>query len=289
MKIGVLGNCQTQGVAQCIRLFAPQIDVTAHVLSLAAGDNPSRMATIAAEMETCDLIFIQDQPRLEPLFTVILERCQAPLRRWPLVVFRGFHPDCVYVIRKGQVVDGVIGPYHSALLCAAWAEGLSPVRAAGLFNAFSYAALGYFDAYNDAAALLAYEAERLGYDFSAVLDGPTSSFMHTVNHPRVDVLQSVARQALDLSGVPREATAPLPEDALARGSVWPDYPELARRGGWTPTPASWDTADMEAVARRVFDGLDRLGDRSLGQSGDPGEQAIQRARAFIRSHVIHSR
>lgn len=289
MKVGVLGNCQTQGVAQCIRLFAPQIDVTARVLSVAAGDNPDLMEAVATEMEACDLIFIQDQPRLANIFAIVLERCRAPLHRWPPIIFRGFHPDCVYVIRKGQAVDGVVGPYHSALLCAAWVEGLSPVRAAGLFNAFSYAALGYFDAYNEAAALLAFQAERLGYDFSAVLDGPTSSFMHTINHPRVDVLQSVARQALDLSGVPRETTAPLPEDALARGAVWPDYPDLARRGGWTPTPASWDTADMEAVARRVFDGLSRLGDRSLGQSGDPGEQAIQRAREFIRSHVIHSR
>lgn len=289
MKIGVLGNCQTQGVAQCMRLLAPQIDVRAHVLSLAAGGSPDLMAAVATEMATCDLVFIQDQPRLAKLFTVILERCQAPLRRWPLIVFRGFHPDCVYIFRNGQAMEGVVGPYHSALLCAAWAEGLSPARAAGLFNAFSYAALGYFDAFDEAAALLALQAERLGYDFSAALKRPTASFMHTINHPKVEVLQSVATQALDLSGIPRKAAAPLPEDVLARGPVWPDYPDLARRGGWTPTPASWDPAGMDAVARGVFDGLDRLGDRSLGQSGDPGEQAILRAREFIRTHVIHSR
>lgn len=289
MKIGVLGNCQAHGVAQSIRLLAPQIEVVSRSVSLADGDNPDAIEAIAAEMAACDLALIQTleevQPRLTGLFATALKRSGSRARRWPPIIFRGFHPDCVYVMRDGRAMDGIVGPYHSALLCAAWAEGLPTERAARLFNGFAYAALGYFEAFDEAAALLAGQAQRHGFEFSAFLNAPAAPFMHTINHPRVEILQSVAAQALDLAGIARAATAPLPEDDLAHGPVWPAYPELARRGGWSATSASWDPRNMEAVAQRAYEALDTLADRTLGEV--PGEQAIQRARAFIRTHVVH--
>lgn len=291
MKIGVLGNCQAHGVAQCIRLLAPQVEVVSRSVSLADGDNADVITALAAEMAACDLALIQTleevQPRLTGLFDTALAQSGSRARRWPPIVFRGFHPDCVYVVRDGLVRDGIVGPYHSALLCAAWAEGLPPERAARLFNAFAYAALGYFDAFVEAVALLEPRARRHGFDLSAFLTAPAAPFMHTVNHPRVEILQSVAAQALDLAGIARSPTARLPDDELAQGPVWPAYPELARRGGWTPTPASWDPSDMGAVAQHAYDALDKLGDQTLGEA--PGEQAIQRARDFIRAHVVHRR
>lgn len=291
MKIGVLGNCQAHGVAQCIRLLAPQVEVVSRSVSLADGDNAEVIAAVAAEMAVCDLALIQTlnevQPRLAGLFETALAQTGSRARRWPSIIFRGFHPDCVYVVRDGRVAEGIAGPYHSALLCAAWAEGLPPERAALLFNAFAYAALGYFDAFDEAVALLEPQARRHGFDLSAFLNAPASPFMHTVNHPRVEILQSVAAQVLDLAGVSRVPTAPLPDDELSHGPVWPAYPQLAHRGGWTPAPASWDPRDMKAVARLAYDALDKLGDRTLGQAA--GEQAIQKARDYIRTHVVDRR
>lgn len=291
MKIGVLGNCQAHGVAQCIRLLAPQVEVVSRSVSLADGENVEVIEEIAAELAACDLALIQTleevQPRLANLFVTALDQMGPRARRWPPIIFRGFHPDCVYVMRDGRATDGIVGPYHSALLCAAWAEGLPPERAALLFNAFTYAALGYFDAFDEAAALFSAQAQRLGFQFSAFLNAPSAPFMHTINHPRVEILQSVAAQALDLAGVARAPTAPLPDDELTQGPIWPAYPELARRGGWTPAPASWEPSDMKAVARLAYDALDKLGDRTLGQAS--GEQAIQRARDFIRTYVVHRR
>ena len=288
MKIGVLGNCQAHGVAQCLRLFAPEVDVVARSVSLADGDRAEVIAEIAAEMAACDLALIQTledvQPRLTVLFETALAQSGPHARRWPPIIFRGFHPDCVYVMREGQATDGLVGPYHSALLCAAWAEGLPPERAARLFNAFAYAALGYVDAFDQAAALLDGQARRHGFDLSAFLEAPAAPFMHTVNHPRIEILQAVAAQTLDLAGVARSMTASMPDDDLAQGPIWPAYPELAQRGGWAQAPASWDPHDMEGAARRAYEALDRLGDRSLGEA--PGEQAIQKARDFIRAYVI---
>ena len=290
MKIGVLGNCQAQGVAQCLRLFVPEVEVVARSVSLADGDKAGIINDIAAEMAACDLALIQTleevQPRLSLLFETALTQSGSRARRWPPIIFRGFHPDCVYVMRDGRAMDGIVGPYHSALLCAAWAEGLPMERAARLFNAFAYAALGYVDAFDQAAALLDGQARKHGFDLSAFLDSPAAPFMHTVNHPRIEILQAVAGQALDLAGVARAPDAPLPGDDLAHGPVWPAYPELAARGGWTRQPASWDPHDMEGAARRAYEALDRLGDRTLGEA--PGEQAIQRARDFIRTHVVHA-
>lgn len=291
MKIGVLGNCQAHGVSQCIRLFAPDVEVVPRSVSLADGDRAEVIADIAAEMAACDLALIQTleevQPRLTGLFETALAHSGPRARRWPPIIFRGFHPDCVYVMRNGLAVDGIVGPYHSALLCAAWAEGLSPERAARLFNAFAYAALGYIVAFDEAAALLDGQARHHGFDLSAFLHAPAAPFMHTVNHPKIEILQAVAAQALDLAGIARSAVAPLPDDELARGPVWPAYPELAQRGGWTSAPGSWDPHDMEDAAHRAYQALDRLDDQTLGEG--PGEQAIQRARDFIRTHVVHSR
>lgn len=291
MKIGVLGNCQAHGLAQCIRLLAPHVEVTARSVSLADGDQAEVIEAIAAEMAACDLALIQTleevQPRLVDLFGAALAQSGSRAHRYPPIIFRGFHPDCVYVMRDGQAADGIVGPYHSALLCAAWAEGLSPERAARLFNAFAYAALGYVDAFDDAASLLDGQARRHGFDLSAYLDAPAAPFMHTVNHPRIEILQTIAVQALDLAGLARSPCAPLPHDDLAHGPIWPTYPELARRGGWATAPASWDPQDMEAVSRRAYDALDKVGDETLGQA--PGEQAIQRAREFIQTHVVRAR
>lgn len=288
MKIGVLGNCQAHGVAQCIRLFAPEVEVVARSVSLADGDKAETINDIAAEMAACDLALIQTleevQPRLTNLFETALAQSGPRARRWPPIIFRGFHPDCVYVMRDGRAMDGLVGPYHSALLCAAWAEGLPPERGARLFNAFAYAALGYVDAFDQAAALLDGQARRHGFDLSAFLEAPAAPFMHTVNHPRIEILQAVAAQTLDLAGVARSMTASMPDDDLAQGPIWPAYPELAQRGGWAQAPASWDPHDMEGAARRAYEALDRLDDRSLGEA--PGEQAIQKARDFIRAYVI---
>lgn len=291
MKIGVLGNCQAHGVAQCLRLFAPDLEVTARSVSLADGDNTEVIESIAAEMAACDLALIQTleavQPRLTGLFETALEQSGPRARRWPPIIFRGFHPDCVYVMRGGRAMDGIVGPYHSALLCAAWAEGLPPDRAAKLFNAFTYAALNYVGAFDEAAALLDGQARGHGFDLSVFLDAPAAPFMHTINHPRIEILQAVAAQALDLAGIARAAATPLPDDELAQGPVWPAYPELAQRGGWAAAAASWDPHDMEDAARRAYEALDSLGDQTLGEA--PGEQAIQRARDFIRAHVVRSR
>lgn len=291
MKIGVLGNCQAHGVAQCIRLFAPEAEVTSRSVSLADGDDSELIETIAAQMADCDLALIQTlehvQPRLANLFTTALERSAPRVLRWPPIIFRGFHPDCVYVMRHGQVLDGIVGPYHSALLCASWSEGLSPARAARLFNSFSYAALGYFEAFDEAAALLTAQAENTGFDLSAFLTAPAAPFMHTINHPTIDILQAVAAQALDRSGITRAPTAAQPSDALAGGDIWPVYPELAHRRGWPfSPPASWDGLDMPLAAVRAYAALERYGDRTLGDGDGPGEGLICKARQFIQAHVI---
>ncbi|WP_313106032.1 WcbI family polysaccharide biosynthesis putative acetyltransferase, partial [Brevundimonas sp.] len=97
MKIGVLGNCQAQGVAQCIRLLAPQVEVTARSVSLADGDRAEIINDIAAEMAACDLALIQTLEEVQPRLTLLLEtaltQSGSRARRWPPIIFRGFHPD----------------------------------------------------------------------------------------------------------------------------------------------------------------------------------------------------
>lgn len=294
MRVGVLGNCQAQGFADSIESFAPDSEVT---LRLLVGLNPADDGTTSAVVEDllrCDVVFVQllevRRPDLKPLITALIDAHPKTVR-FPMVAFRGFHPDCGHVRRSGAQVPGALGPYHSILSAAGWLEGLAAARTAGLFNAFSYAALGYFDLYEQARPVLVHQTAALGYDTAAWFDAGAPVFMHTVNHPTAAALHDLARQALDLSGLPRSAHAALPADHLAGGPVWPVYPELARRiGGVGSTDDSGASAWARPLVEASYSALetDRQthGPLDFGGASQPNGSHISRARAFIREFVV---
>lgn len=294
MRVGILGNCQAQGFADSIGAFCPSLEIE---LRLLVGVDPLDTTTRAAlidDMRRCDVIFVQvleiRRPDLKPIITAVLDAHERTLR-FPMVAFRGFHPDCGHVRRNGAQVSGAIGPYHSILSCAGWLEGLSPGRTAALFNAFSYAALGYSDLFQQARVVLIEQMACLGYDSAPWFAEGAPPFMHTVNHPTGALLHDLARQALDLAKIPLSHVAVAPPDHLASGPVWPVYPELARRIGLANSTessniSSWATALVDASYGALETDLQAYGLLDFEGRSQPNGSHIHRARAFIRDFVV---
>jgi Polysaccharide biosynthesis enzyme WcbI/Domain of unknown function (DUF4214) len=238
MRIAVIGNCQAAGVAASMRRMVPGAQVESYELIALRNGSPDRdPEEIARRISRYDAVFTQkhDLPQAGPLRTSRLLKRMRHVELFPAVSFDGLHPDATYISRDAEHLHSPVGAYHSALVAGAFLAGVPVGRVAGLFNAYVYGVLGYYPRYDAARSFLAELGGRVGFDLDGCIADwqATGAWMHTINHPHIRVLFSVARIALDKAGIPydRTATADGIEDNLARDSIWPIYPELAHRLG----------------------------------------------------------
>ena len=229
-KLLVIGNCQAYGVARSLRRGCPDLEVRAIGLVELTSDE-ARAAMLGRH---ADAEWIATQPLNESHGVLATEALAVEGRtivRFPRVNFRGLHPDLLlsHAPRDGLTLRG----NRSAIVAAAYAMDLPEARAAELFNAYIYGALGYFDVYPKAEAHLMGEARKCGMDIAPALQdwlaqGP---FMHVPVHPKPVVLDWLARQIADRLGAPVGPPDPEPADIMAPLGSWPVYPEIARRLG----------------------------------------------------------
>ena len=285
MRVVVLGNCQAAGLAAGLRALSPDLEIDDRSVGDIDFTDEGQVARLIADLSAYDLALIQSiggpaRPQLAETIASVRDGVGPGARRWPVLAYNGLHPDCVYVLRDGRTIDGAMGPYHSALACAAWLEGLPPSRAVALFNAFVFAGLGYFDTEAAAGAFRRRAADD-GLDLDGVLTAPTP-FMHTINHPVIAVLMEIARQLLDHEGLARVDDAVAPPDPLLQLPVWPIHPEIAMRHGLV----SAEPVDVETLVAAEYAALERdlaaHGALDFARTSPP----VQRARAFIAEHLI---
>jgi hypothetical protein len=233
LKLAFVGNCQVGGVLAALRALLPGAEITGwHV-----GTTPVTREEIAAELPRYDVVLSNIWDGEEGgLFDLGRLKEGCPRVVWMLpIVFTGFHPDSTYLFHLGQALPGVVGPYHSAIIAAAYSLGLAPERVPTLFNSLVYSRLDYFDAFAAAKGDFIAQHRQHGYDVAAhferwVRAGP---FMYTINHPRIDALSTMATMAAVRSGLVAPDT-PIPDgvpDYLANHCRWPTYPEIARKIG----------------------------------------------------------
>lgn len=161
----------------------------------------------------------------------------------PVLVFPAFHPDLVYLFDRRRPdttpVRGPVGDYHSAFALFGFLEGLSEDETARLFAPETCRRLGYLDLWDSSAEALLQAGRVAGWDLSLELTRWARSgvFMHSVNHPRMNVVADLARGVatrLGLSPPEIELDAYLADEFLGQGT-WPVYPAIAERYG---VPAS---------------------------------------------------
>ncbi len=241
--MAVLGNCQARGVAQAMRLFAPDCRVTYFSMGTLKRDHGD-LDGLARTLATFDHLFSQAFPGglLPGGDSGTLQMREKRVRMFPTIVFSAFHPDMVYAGRTHNLADQKLAPsplgqYHSAIALCAHRLGLDVAQTARLFRADVFERLGYLDHWDPAVRELLTSSAGIGFALDREMSrwGRRGAFMHVINHPKAFVLGDIARRLLEESGFTPEPVAveDYLGDELARDVVWPVYPPVAELFGLT--------------------------------------------------------
>ena len=152
----------------------------------------------------------------------------------PHLVFRAFHPDLTYALRKSdRRFVNAPEDYNSAIILWAWQQGLDEEQTARLFTPEVFRDLGYFDGWEASLRYLRSTFDECDLDWRPFLlhAKRLGCFMYSINHPRLPVImymaEQVARKLTDASWPSELLSTDSMEDALQH-TMWPLYPPIAR-------------------------------------------------------------
>ena len=237
LKVTIFGNCQSLDLSRLMQamtggVVAVPIETTRAVINQMI----SGQFQFASLIRTSDLIFVQETGEI---LTVIKQQFPEDfykVRRYPSINFFAYHPDLVYVSsnKQGTMIQGVTGEYQSAIALGGWLEGLSAKETISLFRDDVFEALGYYSYWDSSKKILMDASNRCDFAVSDLFDNwcRQGCWLYSVNHPKRFVLADVARRLLT-----REQIETLPDaedfvvDSLAKGPVWPVYPEIGKQFG----------------------------------------------------------
>lgn len=231
MKIAVLANCQGDSLAVCLRAMNPSLTVEFILVTDILNGNRDK-AQIVAEN---DLIFAQ--PALAQEFGGL---GKEKTHLFPSIVFRGLHPDMVYVRgkRKGgemETLNSSMVIYHSAIALFCYIHNTSIDDCVGWYNRYVCNRFGYTRQWDDARADLLAEGEAAAMPLGALFAkwARGGNFMYSMNHPRLPVMQDLAHEILAKVGIPviNENVSDYLVDPLKTMSIWPIYPPIAEAHG----------------------------------------------------------
>ena len=240
----VIGNCQTDSVANCLRVLHPKGYVEGHNLWNLQLDfqNEDRLLT---HLRTFDFVILQEfgGDNLGVLDSNVLRAAFANTLTIPGVVFSAFHPDIVYAQPKNpalyshRFIRSAIGEYQSALVVYGFLRGLSVDETIGMFRADVYEAVGYLNMWDESQAFLLNAFKTYGWqaDEYFLRWARSGIFMYTNNHPKLAVVSDIARMILKRCELRFEAH-PIENfliDPLRNGPIWPVYPAVAGAYGLT--------------------------------------------------------
>jgi hypothetical protein len=235
-RILVIGNCQAPGIAQLLEHMIPG----ANVANLTLNAPSEAKKELAQRLSEFDLVFAQ--PHREevagPLAFRELQSHHARVVLYPRIIFGGFHPD--FIDCSGiKGAESAASNYHSLIVAAAYVNGVPVKEVEKLFNRFTFARLGYFKEYENGKRFVLSKAQELGYDLADDFVGweATGIFMHTPNHPSLQVLASVATKAAAMAGLRLETeSAEGVQDRLEGWVRLPVYRGIAKRLNVDPQP-----------------------------------------------------
>jgi hypothetical protein len=225
-RLIVVGNCQSVGLANCLRAMLPEASVE-QVWA-------NKVTDWDALAEAHDHLVVQGRRwRTEPLFRTDLG---ARLLAFPEVAFPAFHPDFVYVETPSGYLRGRTSVYNSALALFGWLQGLSVAETLALFGPETFERLGYLRMRHPSARVLVEAAADTDIPLDRLLRGwlRQSPFMHTLNHPCLRVSADLARAVAARLGLP--VAVERPEEVIADhldDRILPVYPAVAERFGLT--------------------------------------------------------
>lgn len=264
--ISVFGNCQANGIADCLAAMLP----SARILPGFARDIREGLIDFEKTLSQSDVVVTLTSMRARVTSTLKdLNRTHVPVIVLPTIYYTGFHPDFIHVAAAGRGVKSPVGSGNSAIALAGWLDGLSVEQTVSLFRREIFEHLGYLEYDRQAESNLLSEAKGLGFDLDDEMRRwrSTGCFVYAPNHPKINVLASLARATLGLLDVKPtvQHVEQLIPDLFAANVSWPVYPELAAKlgvpGEYVFKPASGSrkvaaplrTLDLEAFVRGSFE------------------------------------
>jgi hypothetical protein len=228
-----MSNCQTVGLANCIQAQTAEIAVTA----LDPATFRARPMRLNARMGRFDKLLVYPGIRRE-VRKAKLERIAVHVEL-PIVTFRAYHPDLIYIFDRGRPLSGPLSHYHSAIAFACHRKGLAVADAQGYFNGAFYEACGYLDLWTSERDRLLAEFDACGLDMRSHFHdwGREHAFMYSYNHPRIGPLYDMASALLSSAGLEPQRSDLIPQDNLASSAIFAVYPEIGEALG---VPGGYD-------------------------------------------------
>jgi hypothetical protein len=234
--VAILGNCQSEGLAQAVEALLPDATVIAMQISV-LGSRHARQETVD-RLRGADVIFAMNLNSAWERFTSDqIGAAFSNVVNLPVFLFTGFQPDTTYLEQPYRHIATPTGGYHSRIVLSGYLSGRSAQETIRLFNPLVYARLGYFGAYQRDIAAVTRMFDAAGLDLGEAVERWCRSgcFMHAINHPQQSVLFDIMRAALNKAGFVAQCDADPAEqaDTLEHHAQLPIYPEIAERIGLT--------------------------------------------------------
>jgi len=267
----VIGNCQVKSLADSLNLFSedihfehfqihslPQQKAQAHI--------EARIAKLQGEVDLILTFNLSDRyyglarPLIRETFS------GAEVLSISNLFFTGYHPDIIVLGTIGKRMDGAMAQYHSRLALYGFTRGMSVEETAALFNAETYATMGYFSSWGASLRRLAVADKEVDLPFGPrfvelLKERPC---MYVVNHPSPTVFREWARFLMGRLeerslGRMREW---MPDESLiphyfTDTEAWPVYPEIARHhalnfpGSYVFKKARFDQASFLSLTQFI--------------------------------------
>jgi hypothetical protein len=222
IKVAIFGNCQAGVVAKCLQVLNDVLVIK----GVPASASDKQIHDVA---EWSDIIYAQDFDRCSN----VIAPFKAKTIVFPRIIFQGFHPDSTDVKVGGTALHSPIGRYHSALCLLGWKSRLKPSEIATLYTPEVFDQLGYFDYWDISKELLLAEGNRsdVALDDLFLKWSAGGCFMHSVDHPKLEVLADLAEVLLNLADIPIFTERPQDylTDIFVNFAVWPVYPAVGQR------------------------------------------------------------
>jgi hypothetical protein len=242
MKIVISSNCQTGPIAQCLRIMLPQCEIYALPITKFNTENKDYTDAIS-QISNANVWLHWDRYLTKNHLDRILVDSNNPqliLHKLPAVRFEAFHPDLVYLTNNdnGSVLKTSLDDdYHSSIAYCAFISGYDLSKTASLFNPDIFQLLGFYNKWDLEIRNLTSELSYCGIEVTEFINDlqMLGVFMHTINHPKINVITKIAKHYAILLGASSHiADIPIEnfiEDPLLHIGAWPVYPFVGENLG----------------------------------------------------------
>ena len=250
-KLIISANCQTAALTRAMRALLPDCEIMPFPLHI---EQSSEMQSLLRQNLT-DADFLMAVNHKAEIFKES-ENKSIKIVPIPHIHFEAFHPDITYALHAPTKTHTSFH-YNSKIAVWCYNQNLSINETLKFFTSKFYQALGYFDCWYGAEAILAHHFSQCGFSvkefsafFAKIKRG--GNFMYSINHPASHVSVELAKMIVKKvfsSEVPvdREITV---EDPLTE-SIWPLYTEIGDKLGLDGNYI-WRIRNQEIVGLREY-------------------------------------